>query len=260
MEYAVVIFVAFLASGFTLFSGFGLGTILVPVFAVFFPIPVAVVAAAVVHLLNNVFKLFLVGKLADRKTVIRFAVPAALSAVVGALLLNYFAAIPDIGSYRIGGTMHRLSPVKLLIGALVVGFALFELAPFSGKPVIPSRYLPLGGLLSGFFGGLAGNQGAFRSLFLIQAGMSKEAYIGTSVVVSVIVDLSRLFVYGIAFQLGNFAVLRGTGGIIVAATLAAFTGAAAGNRLIGKVTYRTVHYIVTVMLIVIGVALAAGLV
>jgi uncharacterized membrane protein YfcA len=258
MEYAVIGGVAFLASGFTLFSGFGLSTILVPVFAVFFPVPVAVAAAAVVHLLNNLFKLFLVGKFADKKVVIRFAVPAAFAAAAGAVLLTYFATIPEIGLYRIGGAIHRVTPLKLLIGVLVVGFSLAELPSFSGRSVIPSRYLPLGGLLSGFFGGLSGNQGAFRSMFLIQTGLSKEAFIGTSVVASVIVDIARLFVYGMDFRMHDFAALKGAGGIVLIATLAAFTGAAAGNRLIGKVTYRSVRFVVAVMLVAVGLALAAG--
>lgn len=43
-------------SGLTLFSGFGLGTILMPVFALFFPLPLAISATAVVHFANNIFK------------------------------------------------------------------------------------------------------------------------------------------------------------------------------------------------------------
>jgi hypothetical protein len=35
-------------SGLTLFSGFGLGTVLMPAFAVFFPVPTAIAATAVV--------------------------------------------------------------------------------------------------------------------------------------------------------------------------------------------------------------------
>jgi len=40
-----------------LLSGFGLGTLLLPVFALFFPLPVAIAATALVHLANNFFKL-----------------------------------------------------------------------------------------------------------------------------------------------------------------------------------------------------------
>ena len=56
MEYTVIILVALFASALTLFSGFGLGTLLMPAFAFFFPIEIAVALTAVVHLLNNIFK------------------------------------------------------------------------------------------------------------------------------------------------------------------------------------------------------------
>jgi uncharacterized membrane protein YfcA len=92
MEYIIICGVAIVVSALTLFSGFGLGTLLMPAFAVFFPISFAVAATAVVHLANNLFKVFLVGRRADIKVVIRFALPAALCAALGAYLLGYLSA------------------------------------------------------------------------------------------------------------------------------------------------------------------------
>ncbi len=57
MEFVVIPVVALLASLLTFFSGFGLGTILLPVFALFFPVDIAVALTAIVHLLNNLFEL-----------------------------------------------------------------------------------------------------------------------------------------------------------------------------------------------------------
>ena len=73
MEYVVVCAVALVVSALTLFSGFGLGTLLMPAFALFFPVPVAIAATAVVHLANNVFKVALVGRRADWSVVVRGA-------------------------------------------------------------------------------------------------------------------------------------------------------------------------------------------
>lgn len=56
-------------------------------------------------------------------------------------------------------------------------------------------------LCSGFFGGLSGNQGTFRSAFLIKAGLSKEALIGTAIVVSAFVDVT---VVPFAVQLAKY--------------------------------------------------------
>ncbi|MEM6640395.1 MAG: sulfite exporter TauE/SafE family protein, partial [Pseudomonadota bacterium] len=41
MDYLLVCTVALVASALTFFSGFGLGTLLVPAFALFFPAPLA---------------------------------------------------------------------------------------------------------------------------------------------------------------------------------------------------------------------------
>ena len=94
--------VAFGVSMLTLFSGFGLGTVLMPFFALFFPLPVAIAATAVVHLSNNVFKVILVGKNADWQTVVRFSLPGAFAAIGGAFLLTYFESIPVLFTYNIG--------------------------------------------------------------------------------------------------------------------------------------------------------------
>ncbi|MBA4301376.1 Sulfite exporter TauE/SafE [Algoriphagus alkaliphilus] len=67
----------------TFFSGFGLGTILTPVFVIFFPIDLAIALTGVVHFFNNIFKLFLVGRDADKSILIRFGIPAIFSSFLG---------------------------------------------------------------------------------------------------------------------------------------------------------------------------------
>ena len=69
MSFLVICAVALLASALTFFSGFGLGTLLLPAFALFVPIEQAVALTAIVHLLNSLFKLLLTGKHADWRVV-----------------------------------------------------------------------------------------------------------------------------------------------------------------------------------------------
>jgi len=112
MDYLVVCLAALVASGLTLFSGFGLGTILTPVFATFFPVATAVAMTAVVHLANTLFKIGLVGRDADRPIVLRFGLPAALAAVGGAALLVLFTSLPPLGSYELAGRAHEITPSR----------------------------------------------------------------------------------------------------------------------------------------------------
>ncbi|OGP82565.1 MAG: hypothetical protein A2Z08_06255 [Deltaproteobacteria bacterium RBG_16_54_11] len=260
MEYIVVCLVALFVSGLTLFSGFGLGTLLMPAFAMFFPVPTAIAATAVVHLGNNLFKLALVGRKANWSVVVRFALPGAAAAMAGAALLNVFAGLPPLWSYQLGARRHEIAAIELVIGALIVGFAILDLLPRFNKLSFNRRYLPLGGMISGFFGGLSGLQGALRSAFLIKAGLDKESFIGTGIVSAIIVDAARLLVYGLGFYAGSLShIAPGMRGLILAATLAAFVGSFTGTWLMKKITLHAIQIIVGVMLIVVGAGMAGGL-
>lgn len=261
VEYAVVCLVALCVSGLALFSGFGLGTLLMPAFALFFPVPTAIAATAVIHLGNNLFAAVLVGRRSSWPVVAAFALPAAAAAFAGAALLTVFAGMPPVWSYRLGERTHEIALIGLVIGALIVGFAIFDLLPRFNKLTFNRRYLPLGGILSGFFGGLSGLQGALRSAFLIKAGLDKDAFIGTSTVSSVIVDAARLLVYGLSFYAGGLGrIAPEMPRLIFAATLAAFAGSFLGARLMKRVTLGAVRIMVGVMLIVVGAGIACGLI
>ena len=254
MEYFIICLAALISSGLTLFSGFGLGTLLMPVFAIFFPVEIAIALTAIVHFLNNLFKLALLGKHADKTVVLKFGIPAFVTAFVGAKLLLMLSDLEPLASYDLLSGHFEIMPVKTIIALLLVVFALFELLPKLGTVSFDRRYLPLGGALSGFFGGLSGNQGALRSAFLVRCGLSKESFIATGVVIACIVDFTRITVYGshlaTAGKIENMPLL-------FAATISAFFGAFIGNRLMTKVTMRTIQILVSGMLF--GIALALGL-
>lgn len=257
MEFVIISLVAFGAAMLTFFSGFGLGTLLTPVFALFFPIELAIALTGVVHFFNGLFKLILIGRKADREILLRFGIPAVIAAFAGAWLLLQLTDIPILYSYQWKGRVFEVSVVKLVIAVLLVFFAVVELLPFFERFRIKKEHLPAGGLLSGFFGGLSGHQGAFRSAFLVRAGMTKEAFIGTATVIAVFIDLTRLGVYSTRFM---DAGLQDQVPLIVSATLAAFAGAFIGNRLLKKITLDLIQRLVAILLILIALALATGLI
>lgn len=257
MELVLVPLVALAASALTLFSGFGLGTLLFPAFALFFPADVAVAMTAVVHLLNNLFKLALLGRHADRGVVLRFGLPAIVASFLGAAALVGLSSLEPLASWSWGARTFDVLPLDLAMAAAMIGFAALELSPAVERLEIPIRWLPAGGLLSGFFGGLSGHQGALRAAFLVRAGLSKEAFLATGVVVACFVDLTRLSVYA-----GHLTTtgLRENTPLVALATAAAFVGAYAGTRLLHKVTLRAVKLTVAAMLVVVAVLLALGIV
>ena len=257
MEIIVISIIAFLVAILTFFSGFGLGTILTPVFMFFFPVELSIALTGVVHFFNNIFKIILVGRNANREVLLKFGVPAVIAALIGSTILINIAHAPPLFSYLLRGSLIEVSMVKFIISLLLIIFASMDLIPYFRDLTFDKNKLPLGGIMSGFFGGLSGNQGALRSAFLIKAGLSKEAFIGTAVVVSTFVDFTRLSVYATRFTQAG---LIDNMNIVLCATLAGIAGSFIGNKLLKKVTLKRLQSFVAVMLILIALGFGAGLI
>ena len=144
----IILFVSFIASTLTFFSGFGLGTLLLPAFALFVPLELAIAMTALVHFSNNILKVFLVYATIDRKLLLRFGGAALIGSALGALLLRL---IDDFGvCYHLTffEKTHEVSYIGLIVGVLMLLFAVVEYIP---KLSLKSISLTLGGLISGFF-------------------------------------------------------------------------------------------------------------
>jgi uncharacterized membrane protein YfcA len=259
--YLVVALTAFLAAGLTLYSGFGLGTMLLPVFALFFPAEMAVVATALVHGANNVFKVSLLGRFADREVVLKFGLPAIAAAILGALTLGWFAQSDSALTVEVDeAVFSKITPVKLVIGLLMIGFALFELLPRFRSLKFERRYLSLGGVLSGFFGGLSGHQGALRSAFLAKTGLNTDGFVGSNAVIGFLVDLTRISVYVALFTAAGGHVSEFTGWpLVITGALSAFCGVMLGKRFLHKVTMTSIQTLVGILLFGVGLALVSGI-
>lgn len=256
MDIIIVSVVALMASALTLFSGFGLGTLLMPVVAIFFPLEIAIGITAMVHLANNVFKVALLGRKADHAALIRFGIPAVLCAFLGAFVLSWLSGMEPILEYIAFEKEMRVSPVKLIVGLLILIFVILELSPKFSAIKFDKKYLPYGGAISGFFGGLSGHQGAFRSMFLLKTGLSKEKFVATGVVLAVMVDMSRLVIYGWGMSAQHQDI---EWQLVLAASLSAFIGAYFGVRLLKKITIRAIQITVSVLLVIISLGLITGL-
>jgi uncharacterized protein len=114
-----------------------------------------------------------------------------------------------------------------------------------------------GGLISGFFGGLSGNQGAFRSFFLSTTHLSKEAFVATSAAISSIVDVVRLLLYGIAFA----PLIEGTNLRILSWALAcSFLGILLGLSFFRKISMHWIRKWVTLLIYLLGILMIIGVI
>lgn len=255
MDYVLVAGAALAASWATLYSGFGLGTVLLPVFALFFPVEAAVAATGAVHLSHNLLKASLLARRTDWRAAAAFGIPAVLCALPGARLLVALAGLPAFGEWSAGGRSFAVTPVGAAVGLLLLVFALLDVQG-PERLSFPRRWMPLGGALSGFFGGLSGHQGALRSAFLVRAGLFKEAFVATGAVIACGVDLARLSVYAALFTSADWG---GRAELLAAGVLAAVLGTTLGVRFLGKVSYGAVRRLVGSLLLVLGAGMVLGI-
>lgn len=257
LEIVLVLVVALAASVLSFFSGFGLGTLLLPAFAVVFPLDVAVAATAAVHLVNNLGKGALAGRGFDRAVVLRFGVPATLAAFAGAGTLLLLEGHP-VATYQLGGP-REVTALGLAIGSTIVAFALLELVPRFRRWTVGRRWLPLGGVLSGYFGGLSGHQGALRSAFLVRVLPDARILVATGIVCAILVDVARLAVYGARYATG-VAALDPSGWILLGGAMGmAIVGAVLGALWLPRVTVDGIRLGIGLLLLAVGPLIAVGL-
>ena len=185
-----------------------------------------------------------------------FGLPSIAASLLGAWWLVRLSAQPPLAIYTLGGLTLQVSSARLLIAALLVVFVLVEWVPGWKALTVPARWMPLGGVLSGLAGGVSGMQGALRSAFLARAGMDTTTFVATGVAIACLIDVSRVGVYasmltrpGVSLDLP----------LVATAVVAAFAGALAGRRYLERLAMATVRSLIAVLLLVMAIAMAAGL-
>ena len=236
----IPVIAAFLSASLTLMTGFVLGTILTPVFIIFYDVKIAILIAAVVHLANNLLKLSLFSRHISIDILKRFGALTLIGAFIGAFFQ---------------GKMDS-SNVKILLGIALIFLGLKEAIGFGEKLRLPQRIDFIGGFLSGLLGGFVGNQGAIRSAYLLNYNIPKETFVATAAIIASVVDITRIPVY----IYSNKGLLVDNVSLLLITTASAFAGTFAGKRLLKKVSLEAFKLYVSAMVITIGVLLTLGII
>lgn len=256
MNELIIVVAAFFGALLTFFSGFGLGTILTPVFALFFPIESAIIMTALVHFANNILKIILVGKSVNKTVLFSFGFTSILGAIIGSLLLGYFYSENDSINYSLLKMEFISTQSRILIGTLMILFSFVELFAEKLSKNLALKNIGLGGFVSGLFGGFSGNQGAIRSFFLSKLNLSAAEYIATGTAIALMVDISRIGIYfntNVSFDFKfSFNVLL--------VMLSAFAGTLIGKKYLKKMNTKAINFLIAFFLIAIGFGLILGIV
>ncbi len=231
----IPILAAFLSAALTLMTGFGLGTILTPVFLIFYDVKIAILIVAVVHFANNLLKLSLFSRHVSVDLLKRFGLLTLAGAFIGAFFQ---------------GKMDS-SVVKILLGIALIFLGFKEATGFGEKLRLPQKIDFIGGFLSGLLVGFVGNQGAIRSAYLLNYNIPKETFVATAAIIASVVDITRIPVY----IFNNKDVLASNLLLLLITTASAFAGTFAGNRFLKKISLKTFKIYVVTTIIIIGALL-----
>ncbi len=234
MIFHVVVFIAATVAGsIASITGFGIGSVLTPLLATSVGTRLAVAAISIPHLCATALRFWRLRAHVDKAVLIRFGIPSAAGGLTGALLHNV-AANRALG---------------IVFGLLLVFVGVSELSGLSRRMRFGNVLGLIAGAVSGFFGGLVGNQGGIRSAALLGFDLDKQSFVATATATGLIVDGARMPAYFVTQGNEISAIWI----IVVIATLGAVIGTVFGERVLRLVPERLFRNVVAVLILALGV-------
>ena len=233
MVFELILFAAGVAAGaIATVTGFGIGSVLTPVLAVRAGTQLAVAAVSIPHFFATALRFWRLRAHVDRRVLLGFGIPSALGGLTGALLHS-------VAGSRI---------LAIVFGAILIFVGLSELSGLSRRMKFGRRIAWIAGALSGFLGGLVGNQGGIRSAALLGFDIQKAAFVGTATAVGLMVDAVRMPAYFIT-QGGEIA---GIWPFVAIATAGAIIGTLIGEPILRRIPETIFRRVVAVLLLALG--------
>jgi uncharacterized membrane protein YfcA len=210
--YVALVAVAVLSGVTAAVAGFGIGSLLTPLLATRLGMATAIAAVAIPHAAATALRFWRLRTAVDWRVVRRFGLLSAAGGLAGALLYARMSS----------------RALTILLGALLIATAVAGLTRWATRwPATGARAAGLG-LASGFFGGIAGNQGGLRAAALLGFDLTPVAYVATSTAVALLVDAARTPVY--VWRAGS--TLATLAAPIAVATLGVLAGTLLGERVL----------------------------
>lgn len=218
-------------------SGFGIGSLLTPVFALQIDTRLAIAAVSIPHFIGTAQRFWSMRRKVDRRLLFEFGIASAAGGLAGALLHSHV----------------NNSGLNVIFGCLLLFTAVAELTGWMRHVNWGRGFGSIAGAISGFLGGLVGNQGSIRTAGLLAYDVSPTAFVATATSVALIVDGARMPVYLInqgrdMFELWPMLAVA-TGGVMV--------GTAIGTRILPTLRQATFRRSVAILLAALGIYMLA---
>jgi len=229
--------VAVLSGATAAIAGFGIGSLLTPLLATRLGMASAVAAVAIPHAAATALRLWRLRRAVDGSVVRGFGLLSAVGGLAGALLYA------------------RLSSraLTVVLGLLLVTTALAGVTGWTTRWRVTGVGAAGLGLASGFFGGVAGNQGGLRAAALLGFGLTPAAYVATATATALLVDAARTPVY--VWRAGSTLLDLATP--IAIATTGVLAGTLLGERILLGLPVDRFRRIVSALIGLLGIWLLA---
>jgi hypothetical protein len=235
---ALVALAGLVAAGIAAVTGFGIGSVLTPVFALQTGTKLAVAAVSVPHLVGTAQRFWLLRRHVDRRVLLGFGVASALGGLAGALAHVWVSS----------------RALAVVFGVLVALAGVSELTGWMRRVRWGRRAAWAAGAVSGALGGMVGNQGGIRTAALLGFDVPKEAFVATATAIGLFVDAARMPVY-LATEWRDIVRIWP---LVLTATAAVVIGTALGTRVLGRLPQSGFRRVIGVLLVVLGVYMAAS--
>jgi uncharacterized protein len=219
-------------------SGFGIGSLLTPTFALQAGLKAAVAAVSIPHVIGTAQRFWILRRHVDRRMLLAFGLTSAAGGLAGALAHVWLSS----------------RYLTIVFGVLLILAAIAEATGWMAKVHWGRRTAWIAGGLSGIFGGLVGNQGSIRSAAMLGFDVPKESFVATATAIGLFVDGARLPVY-LATQWDDIAQQWP---LIVSASIGVCVGTAIGSRLLARIPRSMFRRIVAVLLFALGIYMLAA--
>jgi uncharacterized protein len=235
---AAVFVVAVAAGSIAAVSGFGIGSLLTPALLLSMPTAHAVAVLAIPHAVATTIRWLRLRRDVHAPTFKQFGVASAIGGLTGAALQSRLAS----------------PTLTIVLAVLLVLAGSTELARRS-VPLPQIRFWRLlGGMLSGLFGGLVGNQGGIRAAALLGFKLQPRELVATATAAALLVDAARVPIY----LLSSGSVIAGATRLWMVVSIGVTVGTFAGVPILSRIPESTYRRLVGGLLLVLGVSLFAA--
>jgi len=232
--FIVLIFAVSLFAGATAsIVGFGIGSLLTPLIALRYGTDTAIVLVSLPHLAGSLLRGWRLRMAIDKSVLAHFGILSVSGGLTGAFLFTQLNAT-------------ALTP---LLGVLLI------MSAIAGLTARRERWQPRGPLvwllggLSGFFGGIVGNQGGLRAAALSAFRLAPPAFVATSTAIGIVIDLARTPFY----LYSDWSTITGNGALILGISTGVIVGTLLGERVLLGLSPKIFRTAVSVAIGLLGV-------